>query len=284
MPFTNPVVGGTTLIRPAVRSPGYVAGSSGWSINKDGSAEFNSVTIRGDAQSDNYVAGSSGWKLDHLGNAEFNDVTIRGDFISTAASGNRVTMLATTRGGQSVGEIDFYTEVGTDAPGSITSLGPVDGGQRALVATAPKASGVAVAPYLKLSYEDVPGTRLETNADTTYLGALNASGSISGQSNISATGNVSAGGKITGGNLTSGAFTITPTVASQWTNNLAVTFPITFASAPEVVVTPKNGGPGTATTTALMWQVTGITTTGFNCRILRGNTSATDLSYIAHLA
>lgn len=43
----NPVVGSTILRRPAIASPGYVAGSAGWSVNADGSAEFNNVTTRG---------------------------------------------------------------------------------------------------------------------------------------------------------------------------------------------------------------------------------------------
>ena len=47
MPFQNPVVGGTTLVRPAIHSPNYVPGISGWSINYDGSAEFNNVVVRG---------------------------------------------------------------------------------------------------------------------------------------------------------------------------------------------------------------------------------------------
>lgn len=46
--FSNPIVGGTVLIRPAIQSPDYVAGTSGWSINKDGTAEFNDVTVRGE--------------------------------------------------------------------------------------------------------------------------------------------------------------------------------------------------------------------------------------------
>jgi hypothetical protein len=45
--FSNPVFGGNVLIRPAVRSPNYQAGTQGWSINKDGSAEFNDLTLRG---------------------------------------------------------------------------------------------------------------------------------------------------------------------------------------------------------------------------------------------
>jgi hypothetical protein len=43
----DPVVGGTVLRRAAIQSPDYVEGVSGWTINADGSAEFNDVTIRG---------------------------------------------------------------------------------------------------------------------------------------------------------------------------------------------------------------------------------------------
>lgn len=47
MPFANGVVGGLTLVRPAIRSPNYVAGSTGWTINADGTAEFSNGTFRG---------------------------------------------------------------------------------------------------------------------------------------------------------------------------------------------------------------------------------------------
>lgn len=43
----NPIVGGTTLIREAIRSPDYVPGVSGWTINRDGTVEFNNAVIRG---------------------------------------------------------------------------------------------------------------------------------------------------------------------------------------------------------------------------------------------
>lgn len=35
------------LVIPAIKSPNFVTGVSGWTINKDGSAEFNNVIIRG---------------------------------------------------------------------------------------------------------------------------------------------------------------------------------------------------------------------------------------------
>lgn len=60
MGFSNSVVGGITLVRPAIRSPNYVTGSTGWTINADGTAEFNSITARGTVVVGNAVAGGSG--------------------------------------------------------------------------------------------------------------------------------------------------------------------------------------------------------------------------------
>jgi hypothetical protein len=57
MTFRDPIVGGNTLIRDAIKSPNYVAGVSGWSINRDGTAEFNSVTVRGDLILGTYPGG-----------------------------------------------------------------------------------------------------------------------------------------------------------------------------------------------------------------------------------
>ncbi len=49
MTFTDPILGGeSVLVRQAIRSADYVPGVSGWSINRDGSAEFNDVTVRGE--------------------------------------------------------------------------------------------------------------------------------------------------------------------------------------------------------------------------------------------
>lgn len=48
----NPVVGGINLRIPAIQSPGFVSGVSGWHIDIDGSAEFNNVTVRGTIEID----------------------------------------------------------------------------------------------------------------------------------------------------------------------------------------------------------------------------------------
>ncbi|MFL6116729.1 MAG: H-type lectin domain-containing protein [Catenulispora sp.] len=88
-------------------------------------------------------------------------------------------------------------------------------------------------------------------------------------------------GDLTAGSIDSGTFSITPTVASQWTANTAVSFSKTFSSPPVVMVTPSGNGPGVGTATDLEWQTTNVTTTGFQCRILRGNLTLTTLSYLA---
>lgn len=47
MGFRNSILGGINLIRAAIQSPNFVAGTSGWTIKQDGSAEFNNIVIRG---------------------------------------------------------------------------------------------------------------------------------------------------------------------------------------------------------------------------------------------
>jgi hypothetical protein len=48
MQFPDDVVGGVTLVRPAIQSPDYVPGVSGWAIKVDGSVEFNNGAFRGE--------------------------------------------------------------------------------------------------------------------------------------------------------------------------------------------------------------------------------------------
>lgn len=60
MGFLDPIVGGQSLRIPSIHSPNYAAGSAGWTINVDGSAEFNNLTIRGTFFGTNYIINSSG--------------------------------------------------------------------------------------------------------------------------------------------------------------------------------------------------------------------------------
>jgi hypothetical protein len=56
MEFGNPVVGGVTLVRTDVESQGFVTEVSGWRIARNGDAEFNDVTIRGNIALSNLYA------------------------------------------------------------------------------------------------------------------------------------------------------------------------------------------------------------------------------------
>lgn len=47
MSFRNPIVAGNNLVRNAIQSPNYLAGSMGWIIRRDGSAEFSNAIFRG---------------------------------------------------------------------------------------------------------------------------------------------------------------------------------------------------------------------------------------------
>lgn len=56
----DPVVGSTILRRPAIQSPDYVTGADGWTINADGSAEFNNLTIRGVFSGSDFLINTAG--------------------------------------------------------------------------------------------------------------------------------------------------------------------------------------------------------------------------------
>lgn len=58
--FNNPVVGALALVRQAIQSPNYQAGSDGWAVRQDGSAEFNDVAVRGSINAGSISAGSIG--------------------------------------------------------------------------------------------------------------------------------------------------------------------------------------------------------------------------------
>lgn len=48
MTFNNSILSGTVLARENIQSEGYAAGASGWIVERDGDAEFNSIVVRGD--------------------------------------------------------------------------------------------------------------------------------------------------------------------------------------------------------------------------------------------
>jgi hypothetical protein len=85
--FTNSILSGETLVRDSIQSEGFVSGSTGWSIQRDGDAEFNDVTVRGSLQ----VSDSGGTldiNVDILGQPEVKFTTPDGDEYKLKADNN----------------------------------------------------------------------------------------------------------------------------------------------------------------------------------------------------
>lgn len=68
MTFNNPVVGGAggELIRESIKSPDFIAGVQGWIIRRDGSAEFNNVTIRFELGTGSIIIGPASGPQVHI--------------------------------------------------------------------------------------------------------------------------------------------------------------------------------------------------------------------------
>lgn len=106
MTFTNSVVGnGGSLVRQAIKSPNYTTGTAGWTINKDGSAEFNNVVIRGGEV-------ISGTNLYYSG---------------TPASGNLIASISATAGTDSFGNAYLVGVCSYDPAGNLYSQ--INGGK-----------------------------------------------------------------------------------------------------------------------------------------------------------
>lgn len=144
--FSNPVVGGSGILkRPAVQSPNYVAGISGWTVNKDGSAEFNDATFRGtivitsgDALfvynptpglGNLVLAISSNGGIDAYGNSYYAGVTVstvptggNGGFTSSGAGGGPDVNLRADNSGNGIFQVQG--ELTISSAGSLPGTSP----------------------------------------------------------------------------------------------------------------------------------------------------------------
>lgn len=107
--FQSSILAGTVLVRSAIRSPNYVAGVSGWTINQDGSVEFNNAVIRG-----SIIAGGGTVRLDAGGvkvdgTALQFDINFTGGFLARRLPDDgaygQLNMLSSTPGATSGGGI-----------------------------------------------------------------------------------------------------------------------------------------------------------------------------------
>lgn len=134
MPFRDPIVAGDQLVRNRIRSPNYVTGVAGWTINRDGSAEFNNVVVRGtviaaDFRSNNYVANTTGFDLNGItGLINLNGaVTIAGaaDLKVDGGAGNGMIELKPSGFGSFNALMNFFTRAANEtSPAYIETYNP----------------------------------------------------------------------------------------------------------------------------------------------------------------
>lgn len=122
--FNNPVVGGLEkLIREAIQSPNYVPGTSGWTINRDGSVEFNNGIFRGTLQAGTLIAGLI--TDSSISNSSFGDGNILNSSIADSnividSSGG--TLLVYAVSGQTVTDLTIAGAGVFNVPAGVTFL------------------------------------------------------------------------------------------------------------------------------------------------------------------
>lgn len=105
--WADPIAAGDgSLIYPAVKSPNFVAGSTGWMLDRAGNVEFNSAVIRGSliAGGGNVVIDSNGVDVHSTPVDTRYRINTTGGFIATRNSGDdgrfaKVTIITSTFGG-----------------------------------------------------------------------------------------------------------------------------------------------------------------------------------------
>lgn len=259
MQFADEVVGGVTLVRPAIQSPDYVTGVSGWAIKIDGSAEFNDVVIRGGT-----TVGGTGLYYD-----------------GTPAAGNLIMSISADGGTDAFGNdyVDGMTVY--DSSGSSVQV-RAGSGSSAVVFTPADVAGVTWATG---NMGSALGSRLGTNTPQLFLTspydtdfASSASISLFGNPETSngdvtneifmstfrvhVTGDVEVVGNLTAKNVQHGSASVTMTAVAQ--QDVTVTFPHAFDSTPNVVATLRGLPAGSS---ALIVRENAVSTTQVTFRV-----------------
>ena len=256
--FNNPVVGALKLIRRAIQSPNYAAGSTGWTINDDGTAEFNDLTIRG-----KIIVQS----------------TDEGVFVYSGApaAGNLIVALASADGTDAYG--NAYTR-------GLYIAGYVDGDfLPSAVTLQPKNVDSTNFAPAELFVRTVPGGECDFYIASPYdqnTGLDPASILLRGQDPSTpqpyiymSAGTIQAGGVFIANNMVYGKTAITPSAAntptSKTISGLAV-YGSTFIGYASVETT-------VAGTTVTGWATTSPTASSVVCWVTRTNTTNTTVCY-----
>lgn len=268
MQFDDDPVGGVVLVRPAIQSPDYKPGVSGWAVKIDGSAEFNDVVIRGGTS-------VSGVGLYYNG---------------TPGPGNLMLSIAGAPG------TDAY---GNSYPAGLTLFDPdgseiqlLSGNGASLYLTPQGAPGVTWAEgqiTTTLGASDRPGVSVSSPAASTGVGSRTASLVLFGEGPTTTDTSILVDadrfdihGTLSASSQAAGtAQTPAPGGAPAQTS-VNVSFGKTFPAIPSIQVTP-NSGSTDLNAANIRWAVTNKSTTGFTINCWRSTNFATNFEWWASL-
>lgn len=242
--WADPIAAGDgSLIYPAIKSPNYVTGVSGWTIDRDGDVEFNDAVIRGTVEAGSNTVRLNSNGIAVIGTNEQYDVNKNAGFLArhNPDDGTQIQVFPT----------GVYVTSENPTPVNNKSLSP----------------GVLFSGIDTVGAVDTPYTELYSQS---IVGKGSAYIKLIGQDSASATNNSKI--FLIGGVLPfsddrnhdymrgeNGKFTISGGPAGSFV--VAVTFADAFSIAP-VVTTAINSGSGT--TSGWGSRPINITTTGFD--------------------
>lgn len=256
MPFSNPIVGGTTLIRPAIQSPNYGPGSSGWSINKDGSAEFNDITVRGTGTTEAIVVGADGQPQVIIGsNANIGAIS----FPTNSSVENLIAGIISQRLNAGLANEALLLHI-----------------------LSPTVDGAGDRSSLQLNSQNNDGSS-QANASLragTGVFVLDETVATFSVPSVVTTGSVTVGDSVTADNMRWGtAQTPAPGGAPAQTT-VNVNFANAMPNTPRVVLTPDSSAAD-LNVANIRWATTGESTTGFTINCWRDTNFATNFNWIA---
>lgn len=308
MSFSNPIVGGVTLIRPAIQSPDYVAGATGWSINKDGSAEFNDVVIRGDGNGDALIVGPDNGPQVQVGSTasagyiqfptnrpvENLVATILAGVLNSGLSNEAASLqvLGPTVDGATDRASLLLSSQNNDGSSNANALLTTGGGQLAMDETLFSLSGSLIAhspsDSATTAHRIIVGSGYTgsfihgTKNGVTHFRVLN-DGTVIGAAGAQFATDLTAGsittGGISAGNIQKGIEPVT-TTAGQWVQ-VTVNFPQAFTTIPVVTLCGNSDAPALGGSTSLYYAATAISTTQFALRVFRSTAITMDIGWIA---
>lgn len=170
----DPLVGGVALRRPAIASPNYVSGVSGWTINADGTAQFNQLTL---------IVQTTGGAAILI-------------YLGTAAAGNLIGSWSATAGTDAYGNAypaGLYAQQGQLAGMTVTASTLVNCILSNPTITGPMVSGAAISGgtmvETAITFDSVGGLLLAYTTTTTST-TFNTAGLSTWTSTISGTAKV----------------------------------------------------------------------------------------------